>query len=86
MPHIPLPQNQIKPNKASASDRDLISGAIRAVAFWIGKRLRIQMVILLELSETSDYIAAVDCVWTKAKPKKRMAALRAAILFLGLMS
>jgi hypothetical protein len=67
MPHIPLPQNQIKPNKASASDRDLISGAIRAVAFWIGKRLRIQMVILLELSETSDYIAAVDCVWTKAK-------------------
>jgi hypothetical protein len=25
------------------------------------------MVILLELSETSDYIAAVDCVWTKAK-------------------
>jgi hypothetical protein len=28
-------------------------------------------------------IAAVDCVTTKAKPKKRMAELRAAILFLG---
>jgi uncharacterized membrane protein YozB (DUF420 family) len=31
-------------------------------------------------------IAAVDCVRTKEKPKKRMAALRAAILFLGFMS
>ena len=28
-------------------------------------------------------IAAVDSVRTKAKPKKRMAALRAAFLFLG---
>jgi hypothetical protein len=32
------------------------------------------------------FTAAVDCVRTKAKPKKRMAALRAAILFLGFMS
>ena len=30
-------------------------------------------------------IAAVDCVTTKAKPKKRMAELRAAILFLGFL-
>jgi hypothetical protein len=29
------------------------------------------------------FIAAVDCVRKKAKPKKRMAALRAAILFLS---
>ena len=56
MPHTPLQQNPIKPIKASASDRDRISAAIRAVAFWIGKRSRIQMVILHELSETSDYI------------------------------
>jgi hypothetical protein len=32
------------------------------------------------------FIAAVDCVSKKANPKKRMAALRAAILFLGFMS
>jgi hypothetical protein len=29
------------------------------------------------------FTAAVDCVRTKAKPKKRMAARSAAILFLG---
>jgi hypothetical protein len=31
-------------------------------------------------------IAAVDCVRTKAKPKKRMAARSAAHLFLGFIS
>ncbi len=33
-----------------------------------------------------ESIAADDCVKTKAKPKKRMAAQSAAILFLGFMS
>jgi hypothetical protein len=33
-----------------------------------------------------EFIASVDCVRTKAKPKARMAALRAAILSLGFMS
>jgi hypothetical protein len=33
-----------------------------------------------------ESLAAADCVKTKAKPKKRMATLRAAILFLGFMS
>ncbi|MEA5489809.1 MULTISPECIES: hypothetical protein [Pseudanabaena] len=33
-----------------------------------------------------ESIAAADCVKTKAKPKKRMAAQSAAILFLGFMS
>ena len=32
-----------------------------------------------------EFIASVDCVGTKAKPKERMAALRAAILSLGFM-
>ena len=35
---------------------------------------------------TSESVAAVDCDSVKAKPKNRMAALRAAILFLGFMS
>ena len=40
----------------------------------------------LILWRSAYYVATVDCVSTKSKSKKRMAALRATILFLGFMS
>ena len=72
---------KLSPREGSRREPSLEAKTVKVslLLFWLLK--------FCSLSRTHiTYIAAVDCVRTKAKPKKRMAARSAAILFLGFMS